>query len=323
MNSADEAKVKAAFEARNWRLIEKVVMSQFKEQRRARRWGIFFKFIALAYALVLLFLWWGAPVLEDDEPDSPHVALINMKGVIADDKPAGADAIISSLDRAYENPAAKAIILQINSPGGSPVQAGYIYDEIKRLQQLHPDKKCYAVIEDIGASGGYYAAAAADEIYADKASIVGSIGVISSSFGFVDLMDKLGVERRTMTSGKYKDLMDPFSPRSSEVEVKWQQMLDITHQQFISKVKEGRGDRLKQNPDMFTGMVWTGEQAQQLGLVDALGSARTVARDVVGVPLLKTYEPSRSPFDRLTERLGVSVGETIAQQMGFTGPSIR
>ncbi|PPC79403.1 peptidase S49 [Pokkaliibacter plantistimulans] len=303
---------------KEWRLIEKVVLGLFKEQRRARRWGIFFKLATLGYFIVILLLAW--PSAETELGTKDHVALIDLKGVIADGEEASADAINASLRDAFADAHAKAVILRINSPGGSPVQAGQIYDEIKRLRGLHPDKKLYAVIDDIGASGGYYVAAAADDIYADKASIVGSIGVISSGFGFVQLMDKLGVERRTMTSGKYKNLLDPFSPRSEEIDQRWQAMLDVTHQQFIDEVKKGRGDRLKDAPDLFTGMVWTGQQAVTLGLIDGLGSVDSVAREVVGLDEVQDYAPEMSPWQKLTREFGVSVGRGVSQQLGLDLP---
>ena len=223
--------------------------------------------------------------------------------------------ISRGLRRAFEDKGTKGVILKINSPGGSPVQAGYVYDEIKRLRELHSDIKVYAAIADLGASGGYYIAAAADEVYADKASLVGSIGVISSSFGFVDAMEKLGVERRLYTSGENKAFLDPFSA-SNEKEVEfWQSVLDVTHQQFIAKVREGRGDRLKETDGLFSGLIWSGEQALTLGLIDGLGSTSHVARQIIGPDKLVDYSQRRSPLQDIVDQLGVSIGSGVASYL--------
>ncbi len=245
-----------------------------------------------------------------------------MRGVIADKESASADNIVSSLRTAFEDPKVKGVILRINSPGGSPVQSGYVYDEIRRLRALHPQIKLYAVISDLGASGAYYIASAADQIYADKASLVGSIGVTAAGYGFVGTMEKLGVERRTYTSGEHKAFLDPFQPQKADETQFWQSVLDTTHRQFIASVKQGRGDRLKDkdHPELFSGLVWSGEQALPLGLIDGLGSASSVARDVIGEKELVDFTVQESPFDRFSKKLGASVAEKLALVHGLPGP---
>ncbi|WP_111495856.1 MULTISPECIES: S49 family peptidase [Marinobacter] len=313
-NTAD-ASSKSTDKGRDWKLIEKLVMSLQSEQRKSRRWGIFFKALTFIYLFALLFMLRG-PVSEGlDASAGPHTALVEINGPIAADEEASADNIVGALRDAFEAPDARAVVLRINSPGGSPVQAGYVNDEIERLKAEHPDKKVYAVISDIGASGAYYIAVAADEIYADKASLVGSIGVVAGGFGFTGLMDKVGVERRLYTAGENKAFLDPFSPeKPGEVDF-WQNVLETTHQQFIEQVREGRGDRLKESDELFSGLVWTGEQAQDLGLVDGLGSASYVARDIVGAEELIDYSRRPSPFKQLIEELGVSVGSGLADTL--------
>lgn len=307
--------------SKEWRLIERLIMGLQGEQRKARRWGIFFKLLTFGYLFVLLGVFFmGSGSSGEGGGSEPHTAVVQVNGPIADSEEASADNIIFSLRKAFEAEQSKAVVLRINSPGGSPVQAGYVYDEIKRLKALHGEKKVYAVIMDIGASGAYYIAAAADEIYADKASLVGSIGVVSSGFGFVDLMEKLGVERRAMTAGDHKALLDPFSPLKDEDRQFWQSVLDTTHQQFISQVREGRGERLKEHPDLYSGLVWTGEQALALGLVDGLGSTSQVARDVVGAAELIDYTPQASPLEELIDQLGVSFAKGLSTQLGLSSP---
>ena len=209
-------------------------------------------------------------------------------------------------------------MLVINSPGGSPVQAGYIYDEVKRLRAEYPDKKVYAVIKDIGASGGYYIAAAADEIYADRASLVGSIGVTAASFGFVDLMEKMGVERRNFTAGEHKSFLDPFAPLQEDEKEFWETVLESTHKQFIQRVKEGRGERLVEADKLFSGLIWNGEQARDLGLIDDLGSPAMVAREIIGEEKLQDYTLKPSPLDEFTRRFGAAIGSGLVKSMGLT-----
>lgn len=300
---------------RDWKLIEKLVMSLQSEQRKSRRWGIFFKALTFIYLFALLFLLKGPMESGLDATTGEHTAVIEINGPIAADEEANADSIIAALRDAFDAKDAKAVVLRINSPGGSPVQAGYINDEIERLRGEHPDKKVYAVISDIGASGAYYIAVAADEIYADKASLVGSIGVVAGGFGFTELMDKVGVERRLYTAGKNKAFLDPFSPeKPGEVDF-WNGVLEATHQQFIAQVREGRGDRLKESDDLFSGLVWNGEQALQLGLIDGLGSTSYVARDIVGAEEVVDYSHKPSPFSQLIDDLGVSVGSGLAHAL--------
>ncbi|NVK43669.1 MAG: signal peptide peptidase SppA [Oceanospirillaceae bacterium] len=292
-------------------------MGLHAEQRRSRRWGIFFKLLTFIYLFALLGFAFIGRDFSDEVVSHEHTALIEVRGAIADGEEASADVLVGALRDAFKEPKAKAVILRINSPGGSPVQAGYVYDEIKRLRGLHPEKKVYAVITDIGASGAYYIAAAADEIYADKASLVGSIGVTSAGFGFVELMDKVGIERRALTSGEHKAFLDPFSPLKDSEKAFWLSVLDTTHQQFIEQVRNGRGDRLKDDPQLFSGLVWSGEQALELGLVDGLASSSTVARDVVGAEKLTKYGPKPSPLDQLIDRLGVSFAGALATRLGL------
>ncbi len=311
---------------KSWKLLEKAVLAGVQEQRRSRRWGIFFKVLTFLYLFVALALF--SPLFDLQKTAArgeSHTALVEVKGMIADGEAASADNIVGSLRAAFEDTKTKGIVLRINSPGGSPVQSGYIYDEIRRLRGEHADIKVYAVITDLGASGAYYIASAADEIYADKASLVGSIGVTAASFGFVELMGKLGVERRVYTSGEHKAFLDPFQAQKPDETAFWQGVLDTTHKQFIDSVKKGRGDRLKVegHPELFTGLVWSGEQALELGLVDKLGSTSYVAREVIGEKEIVDYTKQETPFDRFAKRLGASVAERLALWMGFQGPALR
>ncbi|UOF21494.1 signal peptide peptidase SppA [Pseudomonas syringae] len=321
--SADEG-INGREEAKSWKLLEKTLLASVQEQRRARRWGIFFKLLTFAFLFVAVIV----PMLDFEggtSRRSSHAALIDVQGVIADKEAASAENIVTALQKAFEDEKTKGVILRINSPGGSPVQSGYVYDEIRRLRATKPDIKVYAVITDLGASGAYYIASAADQIYADKASLVGSIGVTAAGFGFVGAMDKLGVDRRTYTSGEHKAFLDPFQPQKADETQFWQGVLDTTHRQFIASVKQGRGDRLKdkEHPELFSGLIWTGEQAVALGLVDGLGSASYVARDVIKEKDIVEYTVEESPFDRFSKKLGTSIAERIAMLVGFNGPSLR
>lgn len=303
-------------------VLENVVKSSLSEQRKARRWGIFFKLLTFAYLAALLgvFLYKGA----GGEVSDTHIGVIEIKGVIAAEEMANANAVAGSLRQAFENEACEGVLLAINSPGGSPVQSGQIYDEIKRLRALHPEKKVYAAIAELGASGAYYIAAAADEIYADKASLVGSIGVVGSGFGFVDTMEKLGVERRQYTAGDHKGFLDPFLPENEEEKEFWQSVLKVTHKQFVSVVKEGRGDRLGDHPDLFSGLIWSGEQALELGLIDGLGSAGYVARELFKQDNIIDYTMKPDPIEQALGRLGVAIGEGIVgQQLEIQLPVLR
>ena len=302
---------------KQWQLIEKMAMSSIQEQRRTRRWGIVFKFLTFAYLVFILIAFSGkgamSPQLENRA--EPHTAVVRVHGPIMDEQEAAAGRINHALREAFEAEQAKAVILAINSPGGSPVHAGYVYDEIERLRAQNPEKKVYAVISDIGASAAYYIASAADEIYADKASLVGSIGVISASFGFDKAMEKLGIERRVMTAGDNKAFLDPYQPWKAEEKVFWQKSLGIIHQQFIAEVKKGRGDRLVDEGDVFGGYIWTGEQALEKGLVDGLASVRGVAREQVGEEELVDYTAMASPLEQLMKQLGGGMASAFITEL--------
>jgi protease-4 len=295
--------------------INRLAFAALNEQRRARRWSIFFKFLVFAYLVGILFLYMPSMELDPAARDK-HTALVELKGVIAPDKEGGADNVIAGLRAAFENDKAKGVILRINSPGGSPVQAGYINDEIRRLRKKYPDTPLYAVVADMCASGGYYAAVAADKIYADKASIVGSIGVRMDGFGFVDAMEKLGIERRLLTAGEHKGFLDPFKPINTADVTHVQELLNDIHDQFIGVVKSGRGDKLRDDPAIFSGFVWTGEQAVDLGLVDELASSSYVAREVIGAETIVDYTPSEDLLEKFSKRLGTALGRGIGQVLG-------
>lgn len=317
-SAEDKSSVTGSKDSREWQLIEKLLMSAQDEQRRARRWSLVFRGLVILYLFALLFLmkWPEGPA---DVTTTDHVGIVDVNGVILPDGDASADAIVSGLRDAFGAKHAKAILLRINSPGGSPVQAGIVFDEIRRLRTEHPEKKVYAVIGDVGASGAYYIAAAADEIHVDKASIVGSIGVIMNNFGAEELIRKIGVENRTMTAGENKNILDPFSPVSESQRTHMQHLLDGIHQQFIAAVKEGRRGRLAEDPSIFSGLFWTGEQALKLGLADGLGSPGYVAREVIGIKETVDYSRQRSPFERFVERFGASIGNAIASRAGVDG----
>ena len=313
-------------DGKSWQLLEKTLLAGVQEQRRARRWGIFFKSLTFIYLFGAIALF--SPLLDLQKGavgSSGHTALIEVRGMIADQESASADNIVGSLRKAFEDPHTKGVVLRINSPGGSPVQSGYIYDEIVRLRGEHKEIKVYAVIADLGASGAYYIASAADMIYADKSSLVGSIGVTAATFGFVGVMEKLGVDRRVYTSGEHKAFLDPFQPQKEEETRFWQGVLETTHRQFIDSVKRGRGERLKvaEHPELFSGLIWSGEQALPLGLIDGLGNTSYVAREVIGEKKLVDFTVQETPFDRFAKRLGASVAEHLALWMGFQGPALR
>lgn len=292
-------------------VITKLAESSLKEQKRARNWGIFFKALTFIYLIALLMLFADSD-LPTAETSKKHTALVNLNGLIADGEKASADNIVTALRHAFKNKNAAGVILRINSPGGTPVQAGYIYDEIIRLREEHPEIPLYAVISDICASGGYYVASAADKIFADKASIVGSIGVRMDNFGFVEAMEKLGIERRTLTAGKNKAMLDPFSPIDEEINKHMQSMLNNIHQQFIDSIKKSRGDRLNQDTEgLFSGLVWTGEQSLELGLVDDLASTSTVAREIIGEEFVIDYTLTEDLLERITQRIGAATASLL------------
>lgn len=298
----------------NWErgLIEKLAGAALKEQRRARRWGIFFKLLGFAYLAILLVLLidWRGP---DGLVTGKHSALVDVVGVIDARGDASADRVTEALQNAFKNKNTQGVILRINSPGGSPVQAGIIYDEIRRLRGIYPNIPMYAVVEDICASGGYYIAAAADKIYVDKASIVGSIGVIMDGWGFTGTMEKLGVERRALVSGENKAFLDPFSPVDEKQKRHAQSMLDEIHKQFIDVVKKGRGKRLKETPDIFSGLLWTGERSVELGLSDGLGSVDYVAREVIKAEDVFDYTKKQDFTERFARRFGAAMAGVLAK----------
>lgn len=289
-------------------VISKLAFAAVEEQRRTRRWNIFFKSIFFIYFFVLFIVAFSSSDSGKTlGKNSEHTALVEVQGVIADGAEASADNIIEGLRAAFKAPKAKAVILRINSPGGSPVQAGYVYDEIKRLRKLHKDKKVYAVVSDMCASGGYYIAVAADEIYVDKASIVGSIGVLMNGFGFTEAMKKVGVERRLYTAGESKGFLDPFSEVKEKDKQHIQTLLGTIHKQFIETVKEGRGKRLVDDERLFTGLVWTGEESVELGLSDGLGSSSFVAREIIEAETIIDYTPRPDYLDRFADRIGIAM----------------
>lgn len=296
--------------------LEKLAFSALQEQKRGRNWSIFFKTLTFVYLFMLLFIGmeWIGPI---GSSIGNHTALIDLKGEIGDGGAVDADSTISSLAAAFEDKHTKGIILRINSPGGSPVQAGIINDEIHRLRNKYPKIPVYAVVEDMCASGGYYIAVAADKIYVDKASIVGSIGVLMDGFGFTGIMQKVGVERRVMTAGKNKAFMDPFSPTNPAHKEYAQRLLDDIHQQFIKVVREGRGKRLKETPDMFTGLFWTGEKSVELGLADGFGSSDYVAREIVKEENIVDFTSHEGLADRFAKRFGASMAHSLLKS-GFS-----
>jgi protease IV len=299
---------------------EKLMFATLEEQRRARRWRSFFR---LAWLAFFLFLIWALMTRGSPSTDktSPHTAVIEIKGEIASGSDAGAEAVVAGMRAAFEESSAQAVVLLINSPGGSPVQAGIIYDEIKRLRGKYK-KPIYAVVEESCASAAYYIAAATDRIFVDKASIVGSIGVLMDGFGFTGLMDKLGIERRLMTAGENKGFLDPFSPQTEKHRLFAQSMLDQVHHQFIDAVKAGRGARLKETPELFSGLFWTGQQSVELGLADQLGNLDFVAREVVKAEDLVDYTRRENVAERLAKKFGAAIGEGAMHALKW-GPGLR
>ncbi len=303
-------------------LLERLAFASLNEQRKARRWGIAFKLFFAVYLVILLVLsqsdhWTGKALA------TRHTALVELEGVIESEGAANADNVITGLRSAFESTNTVGVIVRANSPGGSPVQAAYIYDEIKRLRAKYPKIPLHAVIGDVCASGCYYAVAAADKIYADRSSIVGSIGVLMNGFGFVDSMRKLGVERRLLTAGEHKGFLDPFSPLKPFERQHAQNLLAQVHQQFIARVREGRGSALKETKDMFSGLFWTGEEARKMGLVDEFGSASYVAREVIGAEDIVDYSFREGLFDRFSRRLGAAVAESLSSRLLSGAPTLK
>ncbi len=305
-------------------VLEKVALAAVTEQRRARRWNIFFRLVFIALAIVFVSLGVGLwtpgahPV-----GTGRHAALVELKGVIHSEGEASADLIIESLQAAFEDQGTAGVILRVNSPGGSPVQAGIIHDEIRRLRAKFPATPLHVVIEDVCASGGYYVAVSADRIFVDKASMVGSIGVLIEGFGFVGTMEKLGVERRLLTAGENKGFLDSFSPLSDKHRALAQRMIDEVHQQFIDIVRDGRKGRLREEPEIFSGLVWSGARAIELGLADALGTVGSVARDELKVDRIVDFSRRENIAERLAKRLGASVGDAAVRYWHSAQDSVR
>ena len=300
--------------------IEKLLLADVRERRAARRWRIVRSLLWMLLFGALIWLLFS-DALPTSTPATPHTAMVAIKGEIADEAEASAACVLPALRSAMEDTGAQALVLLINSPGGSPVQAGLISDEIHRLRALHK-KPVYAVVEETAASAAYYIASAADKIYVDKASIVGSIGVLINGFGFVDTLDKLGIERRLLTAGENKGFLDPFSPQSEAHKQHAQTMLEQIHRQFIDVVKKGRGERLKETPEMFSGLFWTGEQSVALGLADDFGSLDSVARDVVKAEKLVDYTNKKNLAERFAKRFGAAMGEGAVKALQVA-PSVR
>ena len=292
-------------------VVDRLVFAALREQTRARRWRIFFMLFFMIYLTVvttILLSGSSDPLTESD--GQKHTAVVRLDGVIGAGESAGADNIIRGLKAAFKHQDTAVIVLKGNSPGGSPVQSAYIFDEIMRLKNLHPEVPVYAVVSDIAASGGYFVAAATDKIYVNQSSLVGSIGVRMDSFGFVDLMKNIGVERRLLVAGENKGLLDPFLPEHAEQKAHLQSMLDEVHQHFITAVKTGRGDRLQEGEELFNGLVWSGERALQLGLVDEYGTTRSIARELEAETIID-FTPKSEFIDRLADRFGASLGKAM------------
>jgi protease-4 len=310
----------------NWErdVLEKLAMSAVQEQRRARHWGIFFKALTFAYLFIILFVFMGwFDKSESALNTGKHTALVDMQGVISADSAASADNLIPSLQDAFKDAGTQGVILRINSPGGSPVQAGQINDEIRRLRAKYPAIPLYVVVGDVCASGGYYVAAAADKIFVDKASLIGSIGVLMDGFGFTGTMEKLGVERRLVTAGANKGFMDPFSTVRPDQEEYAKQMLAQIHQQFIAVVRQGRGKRLKETPDTFSGLVWNGQAGIEMGLADGYGSVESVARDVIKAENIVDFTVKEGFADRLAKRFGAGVMSAVGLSTQGSGITLR
>lgn len=314
-------KDKAPLDDSQWQrnLLEKLASASLKEQRAARRWGIFFKFLIFGYFAFGLIIWLAIYAEDAHLTSEKHTAVVELKGTIAPEGEASADKVIKGLREAFKHKGTKGVVLRLNSPGGSPVQSAYIYDEIKRLRTKYPKTPLYAVVSDLCASGCYFVAAAADKIYVNESSVVGSIGVLMNGFGFVDTMDKLGVERRLLTAGEHKGLLDAFSPLKEGDRTHVQGILDQLHQEFIGKVKAGRGKRLKDDQRLFSGLIWGGAEAKTLGLVDEFGSTSSVARDVIGAEETVNFTQKRDVFERFAERLGAGAAKALVQLPEFTG----
>src|SRR5215467_6556957 len=304
----------------NWerRVLEQLATEGLREQQRARRWSIFFKLLTFAFLFIGLFAAIGALTQRETSCLDKCTAMVEIRGELDADGQTNADNVITGLQAAFKDKGTQGVVLRIDSPGGSPVQAGEINDEIRRLRGKYPDTPIYAVVGDICASGAYYVAVAADKIYVDKASLIGSIGVIIEGFGFVGSLEKLGVERRVLTAGENKDFLDPFSSLTDKEKEYAQQMIDEIHQQFIAVVKQGRGSRLKESPELFSGLVWNGQRSVDLGLADALGSVGSVARDVIKAEEIVDFTPQENIAECVARRFGATLGRTFASTLSGT-----
>jgi protease-4 len=302
--------------------LETIALASLMEQTRARRWGIFFKVAFLVWGLFMLFALLNGITSQNAKLTATEfTAVVDVKGVIMDGADAGYSSVSQSLQEAFEDERTKGIVLRINSPGGSAVQSAMVYDEIKRLQKQYPNIPVYAVIQDIGASGGYYIAAAADKIYANRSSLVGSIGVRMDNFGVVEAARKLGIESRLVTAGEHKAILDPFQPVSAAEQVHLKKMLASTHKQFINAVKAGRGERLKNNPDIFSGLFWTGEDAQALGLIDGFLTTSQVARDVIKAEETINFTPEKTLLDKLSGQVSMRINQMMQESRLLQGVS--
>jgi protease-4 len=305
-------------------LLEKFALAMLQEQRVKRRWGIFFKLIGFSYllAVLLLFVDWGGG--SEKLVNGKHTALVHINGTIASGGEGSAESINEALRSAFDDKETAGVVLRVNSPGGSPVQAGIVHDEIRRLRSKHPQISLYVVVEDLCASGGYYVAVAADKIFVDKASIVGSIGVLMDGFGFTGTMDKLGVERRLLTAGVNKGFLDPFSPQDAEQKKHAQVLLGEIHRQFIEVVRKGRGERLKETPEMFSGLMWTGMQSIRLGLADDLGTVESVAREVIKAERIVDFTIKENIAERFAKRLRADAAQSAGSLLGaIDWPALR
>ena len=304
-------------------VLEKIALASLAELKAKRRWGIFFKLAGLAYLVAVLVLvvdWEGG----EKRIDAKHTALINVRGTIEATSDASAGRINGALQSAFEDKGTAGVVLRISSPGGSPVQAGIVYDEIRRLRAKFPDIPLYAVVEDMCASGGYYIASAADKIFVDKASIVGSIGVLMDGFGFTGAMERVGVERRLLTAGENKGFLDPFSPQDVNQKQHAQVLLEEIHRQFIDVVRKGRGDRLKETPETFSGLMWTGTQSVKMGLADDFGTVDSVAREHIKVENILDYSVKENIAERFAKRLGADVSQSLLiHLLGREGVTVR
>lgn len=298
--------------------LEKLLFDTLKEQRRKRRWNIFFKFLFLAIFLFLLFaLWPTSPNLPTTSKAKAHIGLVDIRGVIDDNSAASADNVTEGLQNAFEDKNTRTVILRINSPGGSPVQAAQIYNEIRYLRHQYPKTKLYTVCDDLCASAAYYVASASDDIYANPSSLVGSIGVLMDGFGFVNTMKKIGVERRLLTAGDHKGFLDPFSPEKTDEKLIAERMLANVHQQFINAVKQGRGTRLKDNPELFSGLAWTGQEALSLGLIDGFGDLNSLSQELLKNKNIVDYTVKPGLLQQLSDRIGASFAQQISTNLGI------